>query len=105
MSGIVCIMSFRTLAVGRGRRHDVLVDHSSLGRMLMLPWSAYLVGRIEHRIIDSAVLRDNPLGDPHKRPVVVYVPPGYDDDPDRQYPSVYVIQGYTGQVGMWFNRT
>jgi hypothetical protein len=35
----------------------------------------------------------------------VYVPPGYDDDPDRRYPSIYIIQGYTGHVAMWSNRT
>jgi hypothetical protein len=63
-----------------------------------------LVGRLETRTIASDVLRDNPLGDPHERPLLVYLPPGYDDDPDRRYPSVYVIQGYTGQVGMWHNR-
>jgi S-formylglutathione hydrolase FrmB len=35
---------------------------------------------------------------------MVYVPPGYDDDPDARFPTVYVIQGYTGQVSMWLNR-
>ena len=47
----------------------------------------------------SELLRGNPLGDPHERPLWVYVPPGYDDDPDQRYPSVYVIQGYTGHLG------
>ncbi|WP_133902169.1 alpha/beta hydrolase [Actinophytocola oryzae] len=69
----------------------------------MLPWSSPLAGRIEHDILHSELLRDNPLGDPHERPVYVYLPPGYDDS-DRRYPVVYVIQGYTGHVGMWFNR-
>ena len=71
----------------------------------MLPWSATFSGRIEERVIDSELLRSNPLGDPHERPVLVYLPPGYDDEPDRRYPAVYVIQGYTGQVAMWRNRT
>jgi len=71
----------------------------------MLPWSAPLAGRLDEHVIDSAALRDNPLGDPHERPLLVYVPPGYDDEPDRRYPSVYVIQGYTGHVLMWRNRT
>jgi S-formylglutathione hydrolase FrmB len=35
----------------------------------------------------------------------VYVPPGYDDDPDRRFPSIYVIQGLTGQLDMWRNRS
>src|SRR6476469_3863395 len=70
----------------------------------MLPWSTELAGRIEDGIVHSELLRDNPLGDPHDRPVYVYLPPGYDDS-DRRYPVVYVIQGYTGHVAMWFNRT
>ncbi|HXL90095.1 MAG TPA: alpha/beta hydrolase-fold protein [Streptosporangiaceae bacterium] len=70
----------------------------------MLPWSADLSGRLEEHVIDSALLRGNPLGDPHERPVLVYLPPGYDDDPERRYPSVYVIQGYTGHLAMWRNR-
>lgn len=69
----------------------------------MLPWSSPLAGRIEHGTVHSALLRDNPLGDPHERPVHVYLPPGYDDT-DRRYPVVYVLQGYTGHVAMWFNR-
>lgn len=44
------------------------------------------------------------MGDPHERPLWVYTPPGYDDD-DTRYPTVYVIQGYTGHVAMWANRT
>jgi Putative esterase len=72
---------------------------------IMLPWSADLAGRIDEHVIASDVLRDNPLSDPAERPLWVYVPPGYDDEPDRRYPSVYVIQGYTGHVAMWRNRT
>jgi S-formylglutathione hydrolase FrmB len=71
----------------------------------MLPWSAELAGRIDERVITSELLRDNPLGDPFQRPVLVYLPPGYDESPDRRYPSVYVIQGYTGHLAMWRNRT
>ena len=71
----------------------------------MLPWSADLAGRIDERVISSELLRGNPLGDPHERPLLVYLPPGYDDDPDRRYPAVYVIQGYSGNVAMWRNRS
>ena len=70
-----------------------------------LPWSAPLSGRLDEHVFTSEVLRGNPLGDPYERPLWVYVPPGYDDEPDRRYPSVYVIQGYTGAVTMWRNRT
>ena len=53
--------------------------------------------------IESEALQGNPLGDPHVRPLWVYLPPGYDDDDDR-YPTIYLIQGLTGQVDMWANR-
>jgi hypothetical protein len=70
----------------------------------MLPWSADLSGRIDEQTIMSQLLKDNPLGDPYERPLWVYLPPGYDAEPDRRYPSVYVIQGYTGHLAMWANR-
>ena len=47
----------------------------------------------------SEALRGNPLGDPHERPLHVYVPA----DTSRRYPSVYVIQGMTGMADAWFN--
>ncbi len=71
----------------------------------MLPWSVELAGRIDEHVITSEPLRDNPLGDPYQRPLWVYVPPGYDDDPARRYAAVYVIQGYTGHLAMWRNRS
>ena len=71
----------------------------------MLPWSADLAGRLDEQVIDSELLRGNPLGDPHERPLWVYLPPGYDDEPKRRYPSIWVIQGLTGQVDAWRNRT
>src|SRR4051812_7113886 len=70
----------------------------------MLPWEVELAGRLDRVSITSEALRGNVLGDPHERPLWVYVPPGYDDDTSTRYPSVYVLQGYTGHVVMWANR-
>ncbi|HYJ73953.1 MAG TPA: hypothetical protein VEV65_00050, partial [Kineosporiaceae bacterium] len=70
-----------------------------------LPYAADLAGRLDDHVVRSELLRDNPLGDPADRPLQVYAPPGYDDEPDRRYPSVYVLQGYTGMLPMWHNRT
>src|SRR2546430_7722108 len=64
----------------------------------MLPWGTEPAGRFDEHVFDSGALKGNPLGDPHERPLWVYVPPGYDDEPERRYPSVYVIQGLTGQL-------
>jgi S-formylglutathione hydrolase FrmB len=70
----------------------------------MYPWSYETAGRFDEHVVVSEALRGNPLGDPHERPLWVYLPPGYDEEADRRYPSIYVIQGYTGQLDMWRNR-
>jgi hypothetical protein len=77
----------------------------------LVGWATYpnayprpLAGRIDRHTVVSEVLADNPLGDPAQRPLEVYVPPGYDDGAQRRYPSVYVLQGYTGALPMWHNR-
>jgi len=69
------------------------------------PWHVEPRGRFERQTVRSRVLEGNPLGDPAERPLWVYLPPGVGDDPGRRYPSIYVIQGYTGQVDMWWNRS
>src|SRR4029077_16540303 len=60
-------------------------------------WQQHFAGRLTEHVFESRVLAGNPLGDPTARPLYVYVPPGYDESEER-YPSVYVIQGYTGQA-------
>ncbi len=68
----------------------------------MEPWSKELAGRLDEHEIDSAALAGNPLGDPARRPLWVYVPPGVGDMP---LPALYLIQGHTGQIDMWRNRS
>ena len=71
----------------------------------MEPWSIEFAGRIDEHTIHGKSLEGNPLGDPTDRPLWVYTPPGYDDEGDRRYPTVFVIQGLTGQLDMWRNRS
>jgi S-formylglutathione hydrolase FrmB len=70
----------------------------------MQPWSYELAGRFDEHEFQSDALKGNPLGDPHVRPLWVYLPPGYDAEAERRYPSIYLIQGLTGQLDMWRNR-
>jgi S-formylglutathione hydrolase FrmB len=42
----------------------------------------------------SAVLRDNPLGDPHVRPVTAWLPAEYDGQ--RRFPVLFCLAGFTG---------
>ena len=69
------------------------------------PWERELRGRLDKIVVASELLDGNPLDDPVTRPLYVYVPPGVDDSAGSRYPSIYMIQGFTGQVDMWLNRT
>jgi S-formylglutathione hydrolase FrmB len=71
----------------------------------MDPWSFEPRGRFVEDVVESQALEGNRLGDPHVRPLRIYLPPDYEEGPERRYPSIYVIQGLTGQLDMWQNRT
>jgi hypothetical protein len=68
------------------------------------PWERPLHGTLDRLVVESEALAANPLGDPSIRPLYVYRPPGVELDHPKALPSVYVIQGYTGQLDMWFTR-
>jgi len=56
-------------------------------------------GDVRVDFIESEALAKNPLGDPSTRAVAVYLPPEYDAQSSRRYPTLYVLHGYTGNVG------
>ena len=68
------------------------------------PWDRPLAGSLDRLVVDSELLADNPLGDPARRPLYVYRPPGLESGSGIAVPSIYVIQGYSGQVDMWLGR-
>jgi S-formylglutathione hydrolase FrmB len=53
---------------------------------------------LQHR---SEVLKNNPLGDKFIRDLIVYLPPDYAED--KFYPTVYLLQGFTGRGKMFLN--
>ncbi|HYM40284.1 MAG TPA: alpha/beta hydrolase-fold protein [Thermoplasmata archaeon] len=58
-------------------------------------------GEVVLETVDSRVLRGNPLRDPTRRTLALYLPPGY--DATKRYPIVYGIVGYTGTGRSLFN--
>jgi len=68
------------------------------------PWERPFHGTLDKLVVESDLLAANPLGDPAHRPLWVYLPPGVERDHPKPLPTVYVIQGYTGQLDMWANR-
>jgi len=51
-------------------------------------------GRVEMVAFESELLRDTPLGDPWRRELAVYTPPGGEE---RELPLVFVLAGFTGR--------
>jgi hypothetical protein len=72
--------------------------------VLGAPWDRPLAGTVDRHVVESDVLADNPLGDPSRRPLWVYRPPGVELDHPRPLPAIHVIQGYYGRLDMWQQR-
>lgn len=53
-------------------------------------------GRIVVLEVDSELLKGNALGDPARRQLPVYLPPGYDDGSSRRYPVAFYLAGFLG---------
>ncbi len=53
-------------------------------------------GHLVTEYLDSKLLKGNPLGDPNRRPIVLYLPPGYDPHRSQGYPTVLAVVGFTG---------
>jgi hypothetical protein len=66
------------------------------------PWDRPLAGSLDRLTVESELLAGNPLGDPTRRPLYVYRAPGVGEG--SRVPSVYVLQGYSGQADMWLQR-
>jgi S-formylglutathione hydrolase FrmB len=69
-----------------------------------VPWERPLAGALDKLVVESELLAGNPLGDPARRPLWIYRPPGVERDHPRPLPAVYVLQGYSGQVDRWASR-
>jgi enterochelin esterase family protein len=52
---------------------------------------------------ESGALRGNAPGDPATRPVIVYLPEEYEREPQRRFPAVYCLTGFTGSGVMLLN--
>jgi hypothetical protein len=48
--------------------------------------------------VPATGLSGNLLGDPTEVRVAVYLPPGYATSPQRRYPALYLLHGYTGDI-------
>lgn len=63
----------------------------------------FLRGSTHTQLHSSALLRDNPWGDPGERELLVYLPPGYEHGADH-YPCVMFLPGFAGTGEKYLNR-
>ena len=74
-----------------------LVDCSNI-----MATNHYARGTVEVLKHESNILKNNPLGDKNVRDLIVYLPPGYEEN-SESYPSVYCLTGFTGRGKMLLN--
>jgi hypothetical protein len=67
----------------------------------MRPWTREYAGRFVTHELESEALKGNALGDSPVRPLWVYLPPAYDEQPERAWPTIYVLQGFSGTLLSW----
>jgi len=60
--------------------------------------------RVVVTYLDSKLLRGNPGGENPRRRVRVYLPAGYDASPQKRYPVVYYLHGFTWNDSLIFNQ-
>jgi enterochelin esterase-like enzyme len=58
-------------------------------------------GKLVYDTLHSRALEGNLLGDSADRQVIIYLPPSYKASPNRRYPVVYLLHGYTMRAEDW----
>src|SRR5580658_3186272 len=60
-------------------------------------------GTVEKIKVHGKSLEGNLEGDTPDRDVLVYLPPSYNKQPNRRYPVVYFLHGYTVGAQVYWN--
>ncbi len=72
-----------------------------LALLLLVAGVAPVAARLVEDVVTSPGLADNLLGDPDRRAVTVYLPPQYDQEPQRRFPVVYLLHGFRAKNHTW----
>ena len=73
--------------------------------VLCVSASAAAQGRILVDTIRSNAIAGNLIGDTPNREVFVYTPPNYDRTPNRRFPVLYLLHGFTSHPREWLDGT
>ncbi len=64
--------------------------------------SPQLKGKLERIKVHGVALEGNLEGDSPDRDVSIYLPPSYPIHPERRYPVLYILHGFTDSDDRWF---
>lgn len=59
-------------------------------------------GTKERIKVYSKAIEGNLIQDPAEREVTVYLPPSYQEEPDKRFPALYMLHGFTDNDSKWF---
>jgi len=60
-------------------------------------------GKVVVHRYESSILKSNPLKDPYKRDLIIYLPPGYSQSYSKGYVTVFGLPGFGSQGRMFLN--
>jgi len=63
--------------------------------------SQVAAGRLVEVKVSAPSLKGNLLGDPVEQSVAIYLPPSYDASPEKRFPTLYLLHGFTGTNKIW----
>lgn len=80
---------------------NIFPNEGFQSNLVEIPGATPLVHAIQnvpHGVVSYRYYYDQELG---SRPVVIYTPPGYDQDPSKKYPVLYLLHGTTDTEETW----
>jgi S-formylglutathione hydrolase FrmB len=80
----VAIVAFACLLIGPLAAHQATTPNAA--------------GSLTETKVPAAALKGNLLGDPAESRVAVYLPPSYASSPQKRYPTLYLLHGYTSDI-------
>jgi S-formylglutathione hydrolase FrmB len=58
-------------------------------------------GKLIEAKIPVPALKGNKLGDAAEQRIAIYLPPSYETLPQKRYPTLYLLHGFTGKIEEW----
>jgi S-formylglutathione hydrolase FrmB len=85
------------------RKHGAKAFLVAVATATLIAQTAFEKGAVEKIKVHGKSLEGNLEGDSPDRDVFVYLPPSYAKEPNRRYPVVYFLHGYTVKAEVYWN--